>query len=182
MGWSLIKKNSPKDGFDSYKIAEILVDTEGDLLDIPVDKFSPGSIAYTADRSVSATLNTKGKWVNHVDGGSGSGCGIPTAIIKQDGYDNALMGVAVAGSSAPTFTCTNMTYEEAKNVILSGQPLNVVVMMFRQDDSYTRFVTGYYPTVIFSILEDGSEAIAANYAGENLTWTSDGITVGGGTN
>ena len=75
MGWSLIKKNSPKDGFDSYKIVEILVDTEGDLFDIPVDKFSPGSIAYTADRSVSATLNTKGEWVKHVGGGSGGSGG-----------------------------------------------------------------------------------------------------------
>ena len=181
MGFALIKKNSPKNGYDSHAIVEIMIDTQEDLQNLPVG-FDAGSIAYTADRSVSATLNTKGKWVNHVDGGSGSGCGIPTAIIKQDGYDNALMGVAVAGSSAPTFTCTNMTYEEAKNVILSGQPLNVVVMMFRQDGSYTRFVAGNYPTVIFSILEDGSEAIAANYAGENLTWTSDGITVGGGTN
>lgn len=113
-------------------------------------------------------------------GGSGSGGGIPTAIIKQDGYDNALMGVAVAGASAPTstYTCTNMTYEEAKNIILSGQPLNVVAMMFQQNGSYTGFATGYYLSVVFSILEDGSEAIVANsYTGENIIWTSDGITV-----
>lgn len=182
MGWSLIKKNSPKDGFDSYKIAEILVDTEGDLRDIPVDKFSPGSIAYTADRSVSATLNTKGEWVNHVgsgSGGSGSGGGIPTAIIKQDGYDNALMGVAVAGASAPTFTCTctNMTYEEAKNIILSGQPLNVIAMTFEQNGSYTGFASEYYIAVVLYNSAEGSGIAIYGSDGPRFNWTSDGLTM-----
>ena len=107
MGWSLIKKNSPKDGFDSYKIAEILVDTEGDLLDIPVDKFSPGSIAYTADRSVSATLNTKGEWVKHVGSGSGGSELVEKVLYEATEYfryyhDMGMVEGCVSTENIPT--------------------------------------------------------------------------------
>lgn len=86
MGFALIKKNSPKNGYDSHAIVEIMIDTKEDLQSLPVG-FDAGSIAYTADRSVTATLNTKGEWIEHVGengGGSGGGIFVVNAVVDED--------------------------------------------------------------------------------------------------
>lgn len=61
-------------------------------------------------------------------GGSG---GIKTAIIKDSGYDNAIAGVQSASSSTPEYTyeCINMTFEEAYQLMASGDPLQVLGMV-----------------------------------------------------
>ena len=86
MGFALIKKNSPKNGYDSHAIVEIMIDTKEDLQNLPVG-FDAGSIAYTADRSVTATLNTKGEWIEHVGengGGSGGGMFVIEIVVDSD--------------------------------------------------------------------------------------------------
>lgn len=115
-------------------------------------------------------------------GGGSSGGGIPTAIIKQDGYDNALMGVAVAGGESvdvPTFTCTNMTYDEAKNIILSGQPLSAVVMtLFKPNDEYIEFSSEYLTSVRLGMESNGDQYIQIwDYKYPRFFWTSEGIIV-----
>ena len=54
-----------------------------------------------------------------------------TAIIKDvANYDNALAGVASVAAAAlvPTYECINMTFEEAWQIMASGQPLIFINM------------------------------------------------------
>lgn len=108
--------------------------------------------------------------------GGGSGGGIPMAIIKLDGYDNALMGVAVAVGAVYTYTCTNMTYEEAKAVILSGKPLEGVIMGYYQGDGLITLDTFHFMHVAFRQTTDGQESIIIVTKEVVLEWTPDGLT------
>lgn len=57
------------------------------------------------------------------------GAGIKTAIIKDSNYDNMLAGLQTAASGPiTTWTCINMTFEEAYQTMASGEPLNVFGM------------------------------------------------------
>lgn len=60
-------------------------------------------------------------------GGTG---GIRTAIIKSSLYNKVLAGEDVE-LSKETFECINMTYEEAVKLMLSGEPLSIIVMKCR---------------------------------------------------
>lgn len=109
--------------------------------------------------------------------GGGSSGGIPTAIIKMDGYDNALMGVAAALDTTTTsYTCTNMTYEEAKAVILSGKPLQGVIMAYYQDAGLIALDTLHFMYVSFEQKTDGQEVIKIETKEIGLEWTPDGLT------
>lgn len=60
------------------------------------------------------------------------GSGIKTAIITDNVYD-----AFIAGESEPpkeqVFRCSNMTYEEAKAILDSGEPLDVFLKIFIED-------------------------------------------------
>ena len=60
----------------------------------------------------------------------GAGGGIKIAIIRDSGYLNAIAGVSTMTSAAPAYTyeCLNMTFEEAYETMLNGEPLMVVSM------------------------------------------------------
>ena len=62
MGVSIIKSSSDKNGYVNTEVMEIMLDDKSDLKNI-TEKYSPGSIAYTADMSFMAQLNAKGEWV-----------------------------------------------------------------------------------------------------------------------
>lgn len=101
-------------------------------------------------------------------GGSG---GIATAIIKSSNYDSAVAGVSTYASkpTAPpvTYSCINMTYDEARQILASGQPLAVMMM----------YVDGDYPCDAYAaavVLDINFIGIAAG--SRKLFWTSDGIT------
>lgn len=72
--------------------------------------------------------------VKRVPGDGLGGGGIPTAIfqLNTDSGDAASTLAAEDGSRAGTTiytaTCTNMTYDEAKAILLSGQPLDARLM------------------------------------------------------
>lgn len=107
--------------------------------------------------------------------GFGSGSGVKTAIIKKDGYDNALGGVAVTSQIPPTFTCSNMTFDEAVSVIMSGEPLNAIMLTFSgtQFTGVNALKTHYAlnsstPCIMFEFMADGNT--------ESIYWTANGIS------
>ena len=53
------------------------------------------------------------------------GSGIKTAIITDNWYDAAIAGATEPPSEAPIIRCSNMTYEEARAILASGEPLDV---------------------------------------------------------
>ena len=61
-------------------------------------------------------------------GGAGS---VKIAIIRDSGYLNAIAGLStmVTNVPAPTYKCINMTFEEAYETMLNGEPLMAIGMM-----------------------------------------------------
>lgn len=111
--------------------------------------------------------------------GLGGGGGIKTAIIKSSNYDNMLAGVmtTVAEPDPVTYSCTNMTFEEAYETMAKGEPLAVIIMrvvndmgaacqpgvsMFAGDDVFG------VPCLLVA------DKIDSNTIG--LYWTSDGLS------
>lgn len=106
--------------------------------------------------------------------GAGLGSGIKTAIIKASNYDNALSGAApaTADSEAPevTYSCINMTYEEAYEILSNGEPLNVVLMTVAEG-------LGIVNGVLIFIPGSGIMALfIVNGPIAQLMWTPSGIT------
>lgn len=102
--------------------------------------------------------------------GSGLGGSIATAIIKSSDYDSAVAGVSTyqaSGAPAVTYSCINMTYEEARQIMTSGQPL-AVMMMYNSGGLINRYVVGVAFTSSFIMVVENNDHC--------LYWTSDGIT------
>lgn len=111
-------------------------------------------------------------------GGSG---GIKTAIIKDSNYDNALAGVQGATSAAPavTYECINMTFDEAYQLMASGEPLQVVGMVGIEGAVNVGGMTMFFgtvlgvPCIVVSlniIISSDSVSVTALY------WTADGLS------
>ena len=109
-------------------------------------------------------------------GGSG---GIKTAIIKDSGYDNAIAGVQSTASSTPayTYSCINMTFEEAYQLMASGEPLQVLGMISGEGGMNIGGAALFVGTaigvpciwVILSLILGSNSLIT-----KNLYWTADG--------
>lgn len=103
---------------------------------------------------------------------------IKTAIIKDSGYDNMLAAVQSATSDAPLFEfeCINMTFEEAYQIMASGEPLACFGMLSHEGavNAYGIAVftgtAGFGVPCIILVFSAGSITIA------NLFWTADGIS------
>lgn len=110
--------------------------------------------------------------------GLGGDKGIKTAIIKSSDYDNALAGLQTAGSAAPavTYTCLNMTFEEAYQTMASGEPLQAVIMMVFEGVGVGTIpaivaygnMNGVYRLLVGSIVQDMGPS--------SLYWTADGLS------
>lgn len=109
-----------------------------------------------------------------VDGGGSCG-GIKTAIIKQDGYDNALAGIATAatGGEEVNYTCENMTFEEAKQILLSGESLVAIFKTCNDSGIWCKLSTntGINRYTGFIILWDP-------IADVDVYWWENGISTG----
>lgn len=108
-------------------------------------------------------------------GGSG---GIPTAIIKSSNYDETASGISTAAGLAVTYSCTNMTYDDAVAILAAGEPLNALLLC----------VTEGTTIVPMSIMVGAGKiallgSVLTKNEGETLvmcfgaTWTADDITV-----
>ena len=105
------------------------------------------------------------------------GMGIPTAIIKSSNYDNMLAGIqtTMAETEEITYECINMTFEEAYEIMASGQPLNVIGMLAAEGCFNLQGVCAFLGTAT------GSElllVIINEPSGNQLTlfWTTDGLS------
>ena len=106
-------------------------------------------------------------------GGAG---GIKTAIIRDSGYLNRIADVStmVVGGPAVTYECLNMTFEEAYETMLNGEPLMVVGMLTGDGAINIQGATDFLgimmgvPCIILQFMM-GSNAIS-------LYWTADGLS------
>lgn len=112
--------------------------------------------------------------------GLGGGGGIKTAIIKSSNYDNMLAGLmtAVDQGTPITYSCTNMTFEEAYETMAKGEPLAVIIMCWEEN--------------IGAVCQPGVSVFGGDYmfgvpcllVGKGLIsdtiqlfWTADGLSV-----
>lgn len=101
--------------------------------------------------------------------GLGGAGGIATAIIKSSDYDSAVAGVSTyiaSGAPTVTYSCINMTYEEARQILTSGQPLAVMMM----------YVRGAYPYVGYAYDVIMRESDIKIEGWDTIYWTPDEIT------
>lgn len=100
-------------------------------------------------------------------GGSG---GIKTAIIKDSRYDQALAGVQAAPEV--TYSCINMTFEEAYEAMANGEPMNALMMAVKN-----RFIFNkYYAVFFFGISINNVPCLGIETDAKALYWTSDGFS------
>lgn len=62
----------------------------------------------------------------------GGGGGIKTAIIKASNYDNTIAGLQTTAAVGATYSCINMTFEEAYTTMAAGEPLAVMFMLISE--------------------------------------------------
>ena len=105
--------------------------------------------------------------------GDGLGGGVvKTAIIKSSDYDDALTGIFTASMADVTYSCINMTFEEAVGIISAGEPLGVVLMCVTEGAMTLQGYLGF--TSI-----GGVEAIVILFIQSNsltLYWTAEGLS------
>jgi hypothetical protein len=126
--------------------------------------------------------------------GLGGEDGIKTAIIKQSYYDEAVEYFSGNGAAQPStiatdersFECINMTFDEAYQTIMSGEPLAIMGMIV---DSGLLNAYGAAMAAGGSASPTGEPLIMIIFIVEtdytiHLYWTADGISTempGGGS-
>lgn len=113
--------------------------------------------------------------------GLGGATGIKTAIIKSSDYDQALQGVQSYVSEAPavTYSCINMTFEEAYEALANGEPMNVHLMSVTNNYLYN----SHCALIFLGMSINNVPFIGIDAAQNPLFWTADGISTtepGGG--
>lgn len=115
------------------------------------------------------------------------GRGGNVAVITTSSYDDYIAGVQVSASAPDvTYSCKNMTLEEAKSALLNGEPLDIKLydseytqMPFASDSTYGTLIGSVaLPLMIaYNADMDGILVYAFKAAGEIiLYWTADGIS------
>jgi hypothetical protein len=101
------------------------------------------------------------------------GAGIPTAIIKDSSYDNAIAGLQTMGTMR-TYECINMTFEEAYQIMANGEPLNVLGMISGEGALNVYGLAAFLGTMT----GDPCIVIMFNVMGSELflCWTADGLS------
>ena len=115
---------------------------------------------------------------------SGLGGVVKTAIIKSSDYDDAIADAMNPGSLAPmdasepeiTFSCLNMTFEEAYETMAAGEPLDAKAMIV-----YDGPVVISAQAVAFggvAIFGMPAIVLSASLNGDSISlfWTADGIS------
>ena len=108
----------------------------------------------------------------------GSGGGIKTAIIKSSDYDQALQGVQSYDSAKPeiTYSCINMTFEEAYEEMANGEPMTAHLML-GGDGAMNMPGIVYFVGTMFNKVP--CIIIVENLTSLNLYWTADGLSTTG---
>ena len=90
------------------------------------------------------------------------------AIGMEGGIKVANIRAVPDENSGITFSCDNMTYEEAVNYLTNGVPFLIFIS---SEEAYMIAVLVSY---------DGTSVIDIMAAGSHIEWTSAGFTVSGG--
>lgn len=116
--------------------------------------------------------------IKRVPGDSLNG-GIKTAIIKSSDYDDVLAGGTPADEDAVTFSCVNMTFEEALAEIKAGKPLSAMMFMVYINDFSNKpdIVHGGWSFFHYDLTYPNA-IIIESLVCETLYWTSDGMSIG----
>lgn len=110
-------------------------------------------------------------------GGAGS---VKTAIIRDSGYLSAIAGLSTMTAAAPAYTyeCINMTFEEAYETMLNGEPLTAIGMMSTEGASCMYGEPTFAGTIMAGvpcILIVFKSFLMDVYA-LSLYWTADGLS------
>lgn len=112
-------------------------------------------------------------------GGSGGSGGIKTAIIKSSDYDQALTVVQTFKSPAPpviTYSCINMTFEEAYDALTNGEPMTAHLMLGGTDGVDVVNTTGIVSFAGTRTNNVPCIMIREEFASLILYWTADGLS------
>ena len=111
--------------------------------------------------------------LKRVSGSSLGESGIKTAIIKSSTYGNAISGLTEMDNEATTYSCINMTFEEAHQTMSNGEPLQVIIMTIA--DGLPSCIPGLCVSLADAVL--GVPTIATVTTAElRYFWTADGIS------
>ena len=112
--------------------------------------------------------------IKRIPGSGLGGSDIKTAIIKDSGYDNTLAGLQTAVASAPSYTysCLNMTFEEAYETMAMGEPLDIFFMLTSEG------ALNIHGFVMFAGTMMGVPCllIGEQFMDTQLYWTADGLS------
>lgn len=127
--------------------------------------------------------------IKRVPGTGLGGSGIKTAIIKSSDYDDTIANmqgstVEPKANEEVTFSCVNMTFEEAYQTMASGEPLSVIGMVCNTGclvlNGFSLFVGNIAPGVPCIIIGLVDDFLVVDI---QLFWTADGLSTeqpGGG--
>ena len=106
-------------------------------------------------------------------GGAGSDSVIKTAIITSSAYDSHISNVAPYTGGPTTYSCKNMTFEEAYEALTTGTPINVKLF-----DYYSGEGIGLIDLMPVAVIDGNVHFIALQNQAQKLTlyWTSSGIS------
>lgn len=102
----------------------------------------------------------------------GGDAGIKTAIFKDSNYDKVIAGEEI--SEDVTITCTNMTFEEAYEIMVNGEPLMAVAMTL--PDLSVPITECNVCTINFATYAVGVPCIAIKCNEAFLFWTTNGFS------
>lgn len=106
-------------------------------------------------------------------GGSG---GIKTAIIKSSDYDQTLAGIQTFKVTNPerviTYSCINMTFEEAYDALASGEPMTALMMAVQNGYNLNE----HFDVWFFGMSINNVPCIGILTNPKPLYWTSDGFS------
>lgn len=108
----------------------------------------------------------------------GGDTGIKTAIIKSSDYDEMLVNLQSASAAetlatvAATYSCLNMTFEEAYETMANGEPLEIVFMVVAEGCVVDHGVASFA-----GVAMTGSPCLILflDTTGLELYWTADGL-------
>lgn len=106
--------------------------------------------------------------------GLGGDVGIKTAIIKDSKYDQMVAGAQsyIVTTPAVTYSCINMTFEEAYEALANGEPMTAHLMASGEYAMNMPGIVSFTGTASNNV----QCIVIEPLIGSALFWTSDGIS------
>lgn len=108
--------------------------------------------------------------------GLGGDTGIKTVIIKSSDYDQSIQymkgELPSRPSGAVTYSCINMTFEEAYNALANGEPMTALLMNIQNSHIFNE----HFAVVFFGMSINNVPCIGIGSSPKPLYWTSAGFS------